>query len=68
MMMGLRLDAGVDLVRADEVVPGIARELQPALQRLKGQRLLETDDRRVRATARGLAILNQGAAEFLPVH
>ncbi len=68
MMMGLRLDAGVDLVRADEVVPGIARELQPALQRLKGQRLLETDDRRVRATARGLAILNQVAAEFLPVH
>lgn len=65
MMMGLRLVDGVDLGAADSALPGIAETLRPAIAALAGRDLLAVDGSRVRATARGLAVLNRVAAEFL---
>ncbi|MFN2465716.1 MAG: radical SAM family heme chaperone HemW [Candidatus Dormibacteria bacterium] len=66
MMMGLRLDDGVDLAAAEAVIPGVRAHLEPAIARLTGSGLLRTDRDVVRATPRGGAVLNRVVAEFLP--
>ncbi|MDQ6749069.1 MAG: radical SAM family heme chaperone HemW [Candidatus Dormibacteraeota bacterium] len=66
MMMGLRLEAGVDLARADLALPGVAALLEPAVARLVTEGLLHRSGQQVSATTRGRAVLNRVAAEFLP--
>ncbi|MGI8609031.1 MAG: radical SAM family heme chaperone HemW [Candidatus Dormibacteria bacterium] len=66
MMMGLRLDQGVDLDAMELRFPDLRAVLDIPLRRLTGQGLLLEEAGKVRATARGRAVLNQVVAEFLP--
>jgi len=66
VMMGLRLDQGLDLEVTDYRVPGFARTIAPVATRLAADGLLEQRRGRLRATARGRAVLNPVVAEFLP--
>ena len=67
MMMGLRLDDGIDLEAMDALFPGLGAIVSMPIERLVSNGLLVQVDGRVRATARGRAILNRVVAEFLPV-
>jgi oxygen-independent coproporphyrinogen-3 oxidase len=64
MMMGLRLSDGIDLAVA---LPGIRKTVSGTIEDLLSKGLLVVDGSRVRATARGLSVLNRVAVEFLPV-
>ena len=66
VMMGLRLDEGIDLARTDALVAGFAGATAPVARRLVVDGLLEARDGHLRATPRGWAVLNQVIAEFLP--
>ena len=66
MMMGLRRDHGVDLAAASALYGvDVAAEVQAVVERLCGKGMLERDGERVRATRRGLMVLNQVVAEFI---
>lgn len=66
VMMGLRLDRGIDVGRTDALVPGFADVIQPVAGRLEDDGLLERHEGHLRATPRGRAVLNRVVAEFLP--
>jgi oxygen-independent coproporphyrinogen-3 oxidase len=67
MMMGLRLEEGVDLTGPGAAAPGVRESIEPALPDLCRRGLLRRTGAQVRATARGRAVLNRVVAEFLPV-
>ena len=67
MMMGLRLEEGVDLHSTERLFPGFGATVAGPVNRLAGDQLLDRATGRVRATDRGRAILNRVVAEFLPV-
>ncbi|GAC1583974.1 MAG: radical SAM family heme chaperone HemW [Candidatus Dormibacteria bacterium] len=66
VMMGLRLDRGLDLEGIESRVPGFGRTTRPVASRLEAAGLLERCEGRLRATERGRAVLNPVVAEFLP--
>lgn len=66
MMMGLRLDEGVDLDGMEASFPGLRGLIAATLRRLIDQQLLLEVGGRVRATPRGRAVLNRVVGEFLP--
>jgi oxygen-independent coproporphyrinogen-3 oxidase len=66
MMMGLRMPAGVDLDAAGARLGADVRAMvTPVLERMIGLGLLADDGGRVRATDRGLLVLNRVVAEFI---
>jgi len=66
MMMGLRMPAGVDLAAAGARLGGdVAAIVAPGVERMVGLGLLATEGGRVRATDRGLLVLNRVVAEFI---
>jgi putative oxygen-independent coproporphyrinogen III oxidase len=67
MMMGLRLDDGVDVAALGRLFPGLEGVVAAPAARLVGAGLLEWSGSHLRATARGQQLLNQVVAEFLPV-
>jgi oxygen-independent coproporphyrinogen-3 oxidase len=67
MMMGLRLDDGVDLMSLAARWGSDGRDqLAPVIDRLVARELLAVSGNRVRATATGRRLLNRVVAEFLP--
>jgi putative oxygen-independent coproporphyrinogen III oxidase len=66
MMMGLRRDLGVDLAAASDLYGlDVAAKVRPVVDRLCGIGMLERDGARVRATERGMMVLNQVVSEFI---
>jgi putative oxygen-independent coproporphyrinogen III oxidase len=66
LMMGLRLDAGLDLPRAEAVMPGFLDHVDPVARRFEAGGLLTRSGGRLSATDRGRVVLNQVIADFLP--
>ena len=66
MMMGLRRDRGVDLAGASALYGvDVAAEVEPVVGRLCEAGMLEGDGGWVRATPRGMMVLNQVVTEFI---
>jgi oxygen-independent coproporphyrinogen-3 oxidase len=66
MMMGLRRDQGVDLDAASALYGiDVAAEIAPVVDRLCAAGLLERDGHWVRATERGMMVLNHVVSEFI---
>jgi oxygen-independent coproporphyrinogen-3 oxidase len=66
MMMGLRRDRGVDLAAASALYGvDVAAVVEPVVDRLCAGGMLRRDGRWVRATERGMMVLNQVVSEFI---
>ncbi len=69
MMMGLRRDRGVDLAAASSLYGvDVAAQVEPVVGRLCDAGMLESDGGWVRATPRGMMVLNQVVSEFITMH
>ena len=67
LLMGLRLDEGIDLARISALT-GIARPVDDAaVARLEGHRLIARDGDRLRVTAAGMLLLDAILAEIVAV-
>ncbi len=66
MMNALRLNAGFTLADFAARTGVVEAALQPTLQQLTREGLLETENRRWRATERGRSFLNEVIQRFLP--
>ena len=66
VMMGLRLERGMDVAAIEALLPGFDAGTRATADRLVAAGLLEKGGGRLRATPRGRAILNLVISEFLP--
>ncbi|MCC1492457.1 radical SAM family heme chaperone HemW [Cognatishimia sp. F0-27] len=64
IMMGLRINDGLDMDRFDRMIPGLLNSV--AVHDLVDEGFLMVDNNRLKATARGRLVLNSVVARLLP--